>query len=264
MVCGYYMCICVKYSICVSVPQARDGRLRLSHNFILNKRPAPPQVKSLVTQPRPNHYALVIYASLGTSPTRWTAPQLTDEPESRPRPAHTLPHHHKSTAPPGRAAEHYGSSAWHALPSGHCSLSMAGLLFVTLLLLADIQQHCPARLRHEWRGVLVMAACIPVFIALFIAASRIFDYFHSCVPSEGSAFVVGLCLCVLPACVGLGRLVTTDRNSTHSRTRTRSHTTPSSEAEATCGIVIGGFCALLGFLRVVPFGERPNKPLKWF
>lgn len=53
---------------------------------------------------------------------------------------------------------------------------------------------------------------------------------------------------------------------THIHTRTNHHThhTQHSEAEATCGILIGGFWAVLGFARVMPYGERVNKPLKWF
>lgn len=58
---------------------------------------------------------------------------------------------------------------------------MAGLLFVSLLFLADLR-HC-GRLQHEWRAVLVTVACLPIFLALYVAASRVFDYFHRLVES---------------------------------------------------------------------------------
>lgn len=147
--------------------------------FVVAMTQAATNLVKTTGHPRPNHYALRIYASL---------------------------------APPGRIAEHYEASAWHAFPSGHCSLSMATAVFLSLLLLSDIRHL--GGLQHQCRAVLVAAACLPIFLACFIAASRVFDYFHS-------------------------------------------------EAEATCGMLFGGFWALVGFLKVIPSGERVHRPLKW-
>lgn len=176
-------------------------------------------VKTLTSQPRPNHYALRIYASL---------------------------------APPGRIADHYDASAWHAFPSGHCSLSMTAALFLTLLFLSDI--HRLGGLQHQCRAVLVAAACLPIFLACYIAASRVFDYF---VRASGRRVGPSTLFCFVLFCGG--GLV-----SPLTRLSPCAHTCPQhSEGQATCGMLFGGFWAILGFLTVIPNGERPHRPLKW-
>lgn len=104
-------------------------------------------LKTFVSCPRPNHYALLAYASLTSSASK---------------------------------AKHYENGAWVSWPSGHCSISMAAGVFMALLFLHDIKTLTPLyRLQREVRAVLVFVALAPVYLALYIAATRINNYFHS-------------------------------------------------------------------------------------
>jgi membrane-associated phospholipid phosphatase len=120
-------------------------------------------LKTFVSAPRPNHYALLAYASLTSSASK---------------------------------AKHYENGAWVSWPSGHCSFSMAAGVFVALLFLHDIKTLTPLyRLQREVRAVLVFVAMAPVYLALFIAATRITNYFHSTADAI-AGMVIGL-ICAL-------------------------------------------------------------------
>lgn len=107
-------------------------------------------LKLLVAMPRPNHFALVLYGAY-----------LNDAK--------------------GRG---YESSAWKSFPSGHCSLSMCTLLYVSLLLLQDLRRgYVP--LLPQLRAVLVSVALMPVYLALWVASTRCWDYWHSPVDAVG-------------------------------------------------------------------------------
>ena len=102
-------------------------------------------LKTFVSQPRPNHFALLLFASL---------------------------------SPPSYKTVHYEHSAWASWPSGHCSMSMTTGAFLSLVLLRDIKQFTGTTQR-ELRTILVLLALGPVFLALYIAGTRVHDYFHS-------------------------------------------------------------------------------------
>lgn len=120
-------------------------------------------LKTFVSAPRPNHYALLAYASLTSSASK---------------------------------AKHYENGAWVSWPSGHCSFSMAAGVFVALLFLHDIKTLAPLyRLQREVRAVLVFVALAPVYLALYIAATRITNYFHSTADAI-AGMVIGL-VCAL-------------------------------------------------------------------
>eukprot|EP00624_Nannochloropsis_granulata_P000941 evm.model.NODE_14110_length_7915_cov_21.470879.3 len=102
-------------------------------------------LKNYVSHPRPNHFALLLFASLSPSSTK---------------------------------AAHYATSASEAWPSGHCSISMTAGAYLSLIFLRDIKQFAGTTQR-ELRTILVLLALGPVFLALFIAGTRVHDYFHS-------------------------------------------------------------------------------------
>lgn len=102
-------------------------------------------LKNYVSHPRPNHFALLLFASLSSSSAK---------------------------------AAHYAKSAWESWPSGHCSISMTAGAYISLVFLRDIKQFAGTTQR-ELRTILVLLALGPVFLALFIAGTRVHDYFHS-------------------------------------------------------------------------------------
>ena len=57
-------------------------------------------------------------------------------------------------------------------------MSMTTGVFLSLVLLRDIKQFAGATQR-ELRTILVLLALGPVFLALYIAGTRVHDYFHS-------------------------------------------------------------------------------------
>lgn len=61
---------------------------------------------------------------------------------------------------------------------------MCAFLYVSLLLLQDIRRgffpYTP-----QARGVYVAVALSPVYIALWVAVTRIWDYWHSCADAVG-------------------------------------------------------------------------------
>jgi len=101
-------------------------------------------IKTSIGYPRPNHFAMVLVGS--------------------------------NTKHVGLADEAYKS-----FPSGHASLSMASLLFVTLLFLHDVRRKTssPSHATFLVRSILLLVAFIPCFIAIFIAMTRLRDYWHS-------------------------------------------------------------------------------------
>jgi len=102
-------------------------------------------LKTFVSHPRPNHFALLLFTSL---------------------------------SPPSFKSVHYARSAWASWPSGHSSISMTTGAFLSLVLLRDIKQFAGATQR-ELRTILVLLALGPVFLALYIAGTRVHDYYHS-------------------------------------------------------------------------------------
>lgn len=101
-------------------------------------------IKGFVSHPRPNHYALLIFATLSPSPSK---------------------------------AAHYAASAWESWPSGHCSISMTTCAFLAMVFLKDLKEFAHAQ--KELRAVLVFVAIAPVYLALYVACTRVHDYFHS-------------------------------------------------------------------------------------
>ena len=57
-------------------------------------------------------------------------------------------------------------------------MSMTTGAFLSLVLLRDIKQFAGATQR-ELRTILVLLALGPVFLALYIAGTRVHDYYHS-------------------------------------------------------------------------------------
>jgi diacylglycerol diphosphate phosphatase/phosphatidate phosphatase len=61
-------------------------------------------------------------------------------------------------------------------PSGHASMSFAGLGFLSLFLLHLLLSHRPTRRNHLWKAIVFT---IPMFIAMLVAATRTRDYWHN-------------------------------------------------------------------------------------
>lgn len=119
-------------------------------------------LKMLTSQPRPNNFALRLFASL---------------------------------SPDSSAANHYAESAWKAWPSGHSSMSMASGAFLSLVLLRDLRQFAGA-LQRQLRACLVILALGPVYLAMFVAGTRVHDYFHTTADAVTGS-VLGLLWAVL-------------------------------------------------------------------
>jgi len=61
-------------------------------------------------------------------------------------------------------------------PSGHASLTFAGLGFLALFLHHMLVSHKPTRRHHLWKAIVF---CVPMFIAVMVAATRTRDYWHN-------------------------------------------------------------------------------------
>jgi len=61
-------------------------------------------------------------------------------------------------------------------PSGHASLSFAGLGFLSLFLHHVVLSHRQTKRHHLWKAVVFS---VPMFIAIMVAATRTRDYWHN-------------------------------------------------------------------------------------
>jgi len=61
-------------------------------------------------------------------------------------------------------------------PSGHASLTFAGLGFLALFLLHMLASHRPTRRHHVWKAIVFT---FPMAIAVMVAATRTRDYWHN-------------------------------------------------------------------------------------
>ena len=116
-------------------------------------------IKLSVAMPRPNHYSLMAVAAYVKN-------------------------------------DHYAFDSRKSFPSGHSSLSMATMLYTTLVLLHDIKTRTCPFVRHA-RFFFITLAMIPVGISIFVAVTRVINYWHST-----TDVLAGLCLGVLWGIVG--------------------------------------------------------------
>jgi diacylglycerol diphosphate phosphatase/phosphatidate phosphatase len=78
------------------------------------------------------------------------------------------------------ADEVHINEAFQSFPSGHASLSFATLGFLTFYLCSILypprMKPIPEQYGHAWRAVV---AITPAFLAMWVAVTRIRDYFHN-------------------------------------------------------------------------------------
>jgi len=75
-----------------------------------------------------------------------------------------------------RATSSNVQDAMYSHPSGHASLSFAGLGFLSLFLYHLILSHRPTRRNHLWKAIVFS---VPMFVAIIVAATRTRDYWHN-------------------------------------------------------------------------------------
>mmetsp|Transcript_53168 Transcript_53168/g.128779 ORF Transcript_53168/g.128779 Transcript_53168/m.128779 type:complete len:207 (-) Transcript_53168:6-626(-) len=68
-----------------------------------------------------------------------------------------------------------------SFPSGHSSFAFSGLLFASLFLLEKVRQLSKKRKLPTSLPMAVaqMAACLPAILAMWVAISRVVDYWHN-------------------------------------------------------------------------------------
>lgn len=74
------------------------------------------------------------------------------------------------------ADSHSINESMYSHPSGHASLTFAGLGFLSLFLYHLLLSHRPTRRHQLWKAVVF---CVPMFIAIMVAATRTRDYWHN-------------------------------------------------------------------------------------
>lgn len=109
--------------------------------------------KLFIAMPRPNHFALLLVAKILNS-------------------------------------DHMALDARKSFPSGHSSLSMATMLYTTLVLAHDIKTRGDRwPLSYQARLLFLTLTCLPTLLALYIAATRVLNYWHAT-----ADILSGLCL----------------------------------------------------------------------
>jgi diacylglycerol diphosphate phosphatase/phosphatidate phosphatase len=68
------------------------------------------------------------------------------------------------------------SESMFSHPSGHASLTFAGLGFLALFLHHMLTSHRPTRRHHLWKALVFT---VPMFLAVMVAATRTRDYWHN-------------------------------------------------------------------------------------
>jgi hypothetical protein len=84
----------------------------------------------------------------------------------------------------------YASEQWMNIPSGHSSMSMAACVYVALYCTAKVQAHASTRGAAATQALLFLSGC-PVLVAVWVAATRVEDYWHS-PPAVLFGMVVGV------------------------------------------------------------------------
>jgi len=114
--------------------------------------------KRIIGYPRPNSFSLQALGEYDTATGRTTYESATHE-------------------------------AYTNFPSGHASLITSAMVFVSLYLSSKVQKAMPFSAGSNGLRLLAASLCyLPFFLAMYVSASRVLDYWHS------------------PACVCLGML----------------------------------------------------------
>ena len=93
--------------------------------------------------------------------------------------------------------------SFQSFPSGHASMSMCSMLYLSLVMLHDINES-PDRgcwnnpsCTNYIRVIYVLRAMLPIFLSLYVGCTRIIDYWHH--PSD---VLTGWSLGILCALIG--------------------------------------------------------------
>mmetsp|Transcript_9518 Transcript_9518/g.14605 ORF Transcript_9518/g.14605 Transcript_9518/m.14605 type:complete len:365 (-) Transcript_9518:110-1204(-) len=90
---------------------------------------------------------------------------------------HQRPHYYARVAYYTLHGQSDTTDASRSFPSGHAALSMAGMFFITLVMMADARSIISER-GSQIYGWTCLLALVPSAIAIWIGVTRIIDYYH--------------------------------------------------------------------------------------